>query len=77
MLPNTADITFVLRWFSAGLAPSVGLYELWDQPTWVRLGRGTIPLSGTQLFDWLLSIAKLSAGTGILLIPSLPPLLMS
>ena len=43
---------------------------------WVK-GRGTASLSGGQLFDWLLSIAKLLSGTEVLLAPSLPSVSMS
>jgi len=59
MLPNMECVAFAVRWFSVGLYPSVGLNELWYQATCVGLVRGTAPLSGSQLYDWLLSIANL------------------
>lgn len=41
-------ITSLVRWFSAGLVPLVGLDELWYQATLVDLGRGAASLSGSQ-----------------------------
>lgn len=62
----------VFCWFSSFSGPGTRPHG-W---VWVE-GRGTASLSGSQLFDWLLSIAKLPSGTGVLLAPSLPSVSMS